>query len=133
MVIVVLANWRMAGMVFIGGSIGSMLRYLIHETAVDAYEYPSSELIALSIVNLFGSYFLGLTARHPLFDSPMRKAFFGVGLAGGFTTMSALTVFIDLEGLSPEIAVMLFAGVFCYAIGWHQGRRATKKREIRNA
>ena len=120
-------------MVFIGGSIGSMLRYLIHESAVDAYEYPSSELIALSIVNLFGSYFLGLTARHPLFDSPMRKALFGVGLAGGFTTMSALTVFIDSEGLSPEIAVMLFAGVFSYAIGWHQGRRATKKREVRNA
>ena len=133
MVIVVLANWRMAGMVFVGGAIGSMLRYLIHETAVNAYEYPSSELIALAIVNLFGSYFLGLTARHPLFDSQLRKGFFGTGLAGGFTTMSALTVFIDLEGLSPEIAVMLFAGVACYAFGWHQGRKASKRREATNA
>ena len=42
--------------------------------------------------------------------------------------MSALTVFIDSEGLSPEIALMLFVGVICYAIGWHQGRRAAKRR-----
>jgi len=119
-------------MVFIGGAIGSMLRYLIHEITVGAYEYPSSELIALSVVNLFGSYLLGLTARHPHFGSPQRRALFGTGLAGGFTTMSALTIFVDSEGLSPEIAAMLFAGVFCYAIGWHQGRRAQKKREAKN-
>ena len=46
-------------MVFVGGAIGSMLRYLIHETAVNAYEYPSSELIALAIVNLFARIEMG--------------------------------------------------------------------------
>ena len=124
----VLANWRVAGMVFIGGSIGTMLRYLLHEVIAARHEFPTSELLALTFVNLFGSYFLGVTARHPIFDGERRKAFFATGFAGGFTTMSALTVFIDSEGLSPEIALMLFVGVICYAIGWHQGRRAAKRR-----
>ena len=56
-----------------------------------------------------------------------RKAFFGTGLAGGFTTMSALTLFIDNQGLSPEIALLLFIGPATYAFGWHQGRRRAKK------
>ena len=115
-------------MVFIGGSIGTMLRYLLHEVIAARHEFPTSELLALTFVNLFGSYFLGVTARHPVFDGERRKAFFATGFAGGFTTMSALTVFIDSEGLSPEIALMLFVSVTCYAIGWHQGRRAAKRR-----
>jgi CrcB protein len=117
----------MAGMVFVGGAIGTMLRYLIGEAFGSSYEFPTSELLALVFVNLLGSYFLGLTARHPIFDSEKRKAFFGTGLAGGFTTMSALTVFIDSQGLSPEIALLLFIGPATYAFGWHQGRRKAKK------
>jgi len=115
-------------MVFVGGAIGSMLRYLVHEITVANYEFPTSEFIALGIVNLLGSYFLGVTARHPLFDSEGRKAFFGTGFAGGFTTMSALTLFIDIDGLSPDIALLLFAGPIVFGIGWHQGRRAAKRK-----
>ena len=115
-------------MVFVGGAIGTMLRYLIHEITVVNFEFPTSDFISLTIVNLLGSYFLGLTARHPIFDSEQKRAFFGTGFAGGFTTMSALTLFIDMEGLSPEIALLLFVGPIVYAFGWHQGRRAAKRR-----
>ena len=115
-------------MVFFGGAIGTMLRYLIHEITVANFEFPTSEFIALTIVNLIGSYFLGLVTRHPLFESEQKRAFFGTGLAGGFTTMSALTLFIDAEGLSPEIALLLFVGPIVYSLGWHQGRRAAKRK-----
>ena len=117
----------MAGMVFVGGAIGTMLRHLIGEVFGSTYEFPTSEFLALGFVNLIGSYFLGLTARHPIFATEKKRAFFGTGLAGGFTTMSALTLFIDIQGLSPEIALLLFIGPATYAFGWHQGRRRAKK------
>ena len=116
-------------MVFVGGAIGTMLRHLIGEVFGSTYEFPTSEFLALGFVNLIGSYFFGLTARHPIFATEKKRAFFGTGLAGGFTTMSALTLFIDIQGLSPEIALLLFIGPATYAFGWHQGRRRAKKVE----
>lgn len=123
-----LANWRVAGLVFLGGAIGSMLRHVLHDYIAGFFEFPQSEIIALSVVNLLGSYFLGLVTRHPLFFGNMRQAFFGTGFAGGFTTMSAVTMFIVVEDLTSDIALMLFGAVICFAAGWHQGRRAAKKR-----
>lgn len=123
-----LANWRVAGLVFLGGAIGSMLRHVLHDYIAGFFEFPQSEIIALSVVNLLGSYFLGLVIRHPLFFGNMRQAFFGTGIAGGFTTMSAVTMFIVVEDLTSDIALMLFGAVICFAAGWHQGRRAAKKK-----
>jgi len=124
----VLANWRVAGLVFLGGAIGSMLRHVIHDWVAGFYQFPTSEVISLGVINLFGSYFLGLTVRHPLFLTDNRQGFFGVGIAGGFTTMSAVTYFIVVEDLTSDIAIMLFGAVICFAAGWHQGRRAAKKK-----
>jgi fluoride ion exporter CrcB/FEX len=124
----VLANWRVVGLVFLGGAIGSMLRPLLHDFVAGYFAAPQSEIIALSVVNLLGSYFLGLVIRHPLFFGDLRQAFFGTGLAGGFTTMSAVTMFIVFEDLTSDIALMLFGSVICFAAGWHQGRRRAKKK-----
>ena len=121
-------NWRMLGYVFLGGSLGTMLRYLIFELINESVSYPTGELIAIFTVNLIGSYFLGVTARHPIFQSENKSSFWGVGFAGGFTTMSAVTLFVDYNFLTYEFAVMLFAGVILYGIGYHQGRRVAKKR-----
>jgi hypothetical protein len=41
--------------------------------------------------------------------------------------MSAVTLFIDSQGLSWEIAAMMFAGVLAYGIGYRQGRIAAKE------
>ncbi len=126
-----LANWRVAGLVFLGGAIGSMLRHVVHDWVASFYQFPTSEIISLGVINLIGSYFLGLTIRHPLFLTDNRQAFFGYGVAGGFTTMSAITYFIVVEDLTSDIAVMLFSAVVCFALGWHQGRRAAKKKEVK--
>lgn len=117
----------MVGYVFLGGALGTMLRYLISELIALNFPYPSSELIAISLVNLLGAYFLGLTAKLPYFQSFACKNLWAHGFAGGFTTMSALTLFIDAEGLSAEIAAMMFLGVLAYGIGYRQGRLAAKK------
>jgi fluoride ion exporter CrcB/FEX len=116
------------GLVFLGGAIGSMLRRILHDFVVGYFAAPQSEIIALSVINLLGSYFLGLVIRHPLFFGDLRQAFFGTGLAGGFTTMSAVTMFIVFEDLTSDIALMLFGSVICFAAGWHQGRRRAKKK-----
>ena len=123
-----LANWRVAGLVFLGGAIGSMLRHVLHDYIAGFFEFPQSEIVSLSVVNLLGSYFLGLVIRHPLFFGYLRQAFFGTGIAGGFTTMSAVTMFIVVEDLTSDIALMLFGAVICFAAGWHQGRRKAKKK-----
>ena len=123
-----LANWRVAGLVFLGGAIGSMLRHVLHDFVAGFAKYPEGEMLALATVNLLGSYFLGLVVRHPLFFGDLRQAFFGTGLAGGFTTMSAVTMFIVVEDLTSDIALMLFGAVICFAAGWHQGRRKAKKK-----
>lgn len=120
-------NWRMLGYVFLGGSLGTMLRYLLFEVINETFEYPTGELIALFVVNLLGSYFMGLTARHPYFQTEWCRNLWGVGFAGGFTTMSAVTLFIDYNFLTYEFAIMLFAGVVLYGIGYRQGRRKAKK------
>jgi fluoride ion exporter CrcB/FEX len=117
-----------AGLVFFGGAIGSMLRHVVHDWVASFYAYPTSEIISLGFINLLGSYFLGLVIRHPLFQSEYRQAFYGTGVAGGFTTMSAITIFIVAEDLTSDIAVMLFGAVVAFAAGWHQGRRAAKKK-----
>ncbi len=121
-------NWRMLGYVFLGGTLGTMLRYLIFELINESISYPTGELIAIFIVNLIGSYFLGLTARHPYFQFEWCRNLWGVGFAGGFTTMSAVTLFVDYNFLTSEFAIMLFAGVILYGIGYRQGRRVAKKR-----
>mgnify|MGYP001123087905 CR=1 FL=1 len=120
-------NFKMIGYVFLGGALGTMLRYLISEVIETNIDYPSGELVALTVVNITGAYFLGLTAKYPFFQSFFCKNLWAYGFAGGFTTMSAVTLFIDAEGLSWEIAAMMFAGVFAYGIGYHQGRIAAKK------
>jgi fluoride ion exporter CrcB/FEX len=117
-----------AGLVFLGGAIGSMLRHILHDFVAGFYVFPTSEIVSLSVINLLGSYFLGVVIRHPLFFGRNRQAFFGTGVGGGFTTMSAVTLFIVVEDLTSDIALMLFAAVISFALGWHQGRRAAKKK-----
>ena len=83
-------NWRMAGYVFIGGALGTMLRYFLSEAISVTAEFPTGELIALTTINLLGAHFLGLTARLPYFQTLWCKWLWAYGFAGGFTTMSAV-------------------------------------------
>jgi fluoride ion exporter CrcB/FEX len=118
---------KLLGYVFLGGVLGTMLRYLIFEAMAGLANYPTYELIALFIVNLTGAFFLGITARYPYFQLETCRNLWGVGFAGSFTTMSALTLWIDYQGLSVEVIAMLAAGFALYWFGFEIGRKAARR------
>jgi fluoride ion exporter CrcB/FEX len=104
-----------------------MLRYLIFEAMAGLASYPTYELVALFLVNLSGAFFLGITARYPYFQTEVCRNLWGVGFAGSFTTMSALTLWIDYQGLGVEVLAMLAAGFGLYWLGFEQGRKAARR------
>jgi CrcB protein len=106
---------------FSGGALGSLLRFAISEV--------NSTLVALWIVNILGALFVGFFAGHKWFKTESRRAFFSTGLAGGFTTMSAIAVLplgpnfdASLEGVS--IAAMIVVGMAAYWLGLKIGALA---------
>ena len=121
----------MAGYVFIGGALGTMLRYFLSEAISVSSEFPTGELIALTTINLLGAHFLGLTARLPYFQTLWCKWLWAYGFAGGFTTMSAVTLFADINGLTWEIFAMMFGGIASYGAGWHLGRRIQQRADAK--
>lgn len=118
---------KLLGYVFLGGVLGTMLRYLIFEASAQLADYPVYELIALFIVNLAGTFFLGFTARYPYFQSEVCRNLWGVGFAGAFTTMSALTLWINTHTLGIEVVAMFTAGFAMYWIGFETGRKLAKR------
>jgi fluoride ion exporter CrcB/FEX len=113
--------------VFIGGGLGSVLRYGV-SIGLAWLSLPSGylDLVATSVVNLAGAWFLGFVNGSGKFSRPSSKLFWGTGFAGGFTTMSGLVVITSGAelGLGPTgviywIAIMLqfVLGVFLYRIG----------------
>ena len=124
------AKLKMVGYVFLGGALGTMLRYLIFELIALQQAYPMAELTAIFLVNMLGSLFLGITARAPYFQTDTCRNLWGLGFAGGFTTMSAVTLLIDYQGLTWEFAVMLFGGVIMYGVGYRVGRQLAKEQDL---
>jgi fluoride ion exporter CrcB/FEX len=124
------AKLNMVGYVFLGGALGTMLRYLLFELIALQQSYPMAELTAIFLVNMLGSVFLGITARAPYFQTETCRNLWGLGFAGGFTTMSAVTLLIDYQGLTWEFAVMLFGGVFMYGVGYRVGRQLAKEQDL---
>ncbi len=124
------AKLNMVGYVFLGGALGTMLRYLLFELLALQQSYPMAELTAIFLVNMLGSVFLGITARAPYFQTETCRNLWGLGFAGGFTTMSAVTLLIDYQGLTWEFAVMLFGGVFTYGVGYRVGRQLAKEQDL---
>jgi fluoride ion exporter CrcB/FEX len=108
-------------LVFAGGAIGSSVRYSI-ELLVG--NLPQGQILVTSFVNLVGAALLGFVSAHRFFASPKQQAFWGVGLLGGFTTMSGLAVITGGPefGLSDPIYLLLVLmqlviGVAAYRLG----------------
>ncbi len=116
---------KSALLVFAGGALGSLLRFLVGEVL--------DNLVALAVVNLLGAAFLGwfngsVAAAKPKFTGSAPAQFWGAGFAGGFTTMSGLAMaFVLLTGSAPIILaasylVAMFAfGIFAYLGGFKAG------------
>ena len=101
---------------FSGGALGSLLRFAIAEV--------NSTLVALWIVNILGALFVGFFAGHKWFKTESRRAFFSTGLAGGFTTMSAIAILplgSNFDAIS--IGAMVAVGMAAYWLGLKIGSR----------
>jgi fluoride exporter len=118
---------RIIGAVFLGGAIGSALRYLIFLGVEQAsFTEPKTALVATTIVNLLGASFLGFVQATSLSRSDVRNSFWGSGLAGGFTTMSGLSLVTNSQDLGAfgngtifwaAVALQLILGVLAYWLG----------------
>jgi CrcB protein len=83
---------RIAVAVFLGGALGTLLRFLVGEIL---HRFGSSPLVPLLLVNVVGALILGWfaeRARHAAWWSTPVIAFVGVGLLGSLTTFSAFSV-----------------------------------------
>lgn len=79
--------------VFLGGATGSLARYLIWLGVEQAgVSLLLVEVVATAIVNIAGASFLGFVHSSAFKVSENKKAFWGSGFAGGFTTMSGLAL-----------------------------------------
>lgn len=120
--------------IFIGGALGSVLRYTMFVVIGDMLLSEWAELIILFLVNLAGAAALGVMARHPYFQNAFCRDIWGVGFAGGFTTMSAVTVFIDSTMLTEWAVLMLILGLIVYGLGHKYGRSVARRaREAQEA
>lgn len=125
---------KVLGAVFVGGALGTLARFGVLVTAESlAFAQLTQELVATSIVNLFGAWLLGFVHGIGSSRSELWKGFWGPGIAGGFTTMSGLaliTAGAEL-GLSGEsyfywiaVSLQLAFGVLAY---WWGNRIAARK------
>ena len=135
---------KLIGLVFAGGALGTLLRYLFAELTswivVDQNAFaigadwsasagseifnPAapqiatlSGIIALTLANALGAGALGWFNGDRRFNTDARRAFWSVGFAGGFTTMSGLFVWLIFVAQFPTIFTLfalaisvLFAG-----------------------
>jgi fluoride ion exporter CrcB/FEX len=86
------------------------------------------QLVMLFVVNLFGAAFLGFVNSLPAFASGSSKAFWGIGFAGGFTTMSGVALWVVASSadayLAPFTAIAMFiSGVAAYLLALRFGNR----------
>ena len=81
--------WNSAFVIFIGGGVGSVLRFLISSYITKKFE--TTLPIGTLVVNVLGSLILGLLAgyfvKHNLGDSKY-SLILTLGFCGGFTTFS---------------------------------------------
>lgn len=114
---------------FAGGALGTMLRVLL--TGL------TDPLIGLFIVNTLGTAALAFSNHAKFFDNQQQRAFWSVGFAGGFTTMSGIALWlaapiIDLENLL-WIFGMVMQGLVVYGIVTQLVKRSRESSEAQGA
>jgi CrcB protein len=116
--------------VFLGGGIGSVLRYLCNLFFARnfAYIFP----FATFFENILGSLFLGFVLGIFMIKTnlnPQMKLFLTVGIAGGFTTFSTFTfeTFSLLKAGHSSLAIIyplssIILGFFAVVLGFYLSR-----------
>lgn len=95
-----LSRYRGAWLVFLGGALGTLVRYLI-----DAFFEPVAGLaVDILLINLAGAFLLALVVGRitgvgtPTAQQMRFRLFFGTGAMGGFTTYSTLAFHVASLG-----------------------------------
>tara|TARA_B100000378_G_scaffold257612_1_gene236162 strand:- start:1621 stop:2004 length:384 start_codon:yes stop_codon:yes gene_type:complete len=106
----------MLAVVMAGGVVGVALREFAL-LPVAATEDAAAVPLATLVVNVVGSFLLGIVVvalgdRHPLW-----RAFAGTGMLGGFTTYSAFAVqSAEISASAPAWGVLLAVGAVCLGL-----------------
>ena len=114
-----------AGLVALGGAVGSLARWGLAEVA----QAPWGTVAA----NVTGSFLIGLLAASLFVRHPRLRLLLGVGLLGGYTTFS--THLLDAHGLLGEplqlaayVGGTLVGCLLAAALGLALGRRIAEAR-----
>jgi fluoride ion exporter CrcB/FEX len=142
---------KTTALVFAGGALGSVLRYVLTgltnwivadrnifqisfgwfaKSNFEEFDPTKSVvtslagIIALTLVNSLGTASLGWFNGDQRFASESRKAFWAVGFAGGFTTMSGLFVWLiftsqftaEITAFALAVSVLLSGLSYVFAV-----------------
>ena len=111
--------------VFIGGGVGSGLRYIIN-IYTQQTNYPQGGTL---FVNIFGSFLFGLFFVFFQNKTPIINVFLLTGVLGGFTTFSQFSFeVVQLQSVSNLNSIVyiifsLFLSIFALFIGIYLGNK----------
>lgn len=115
---------RVLLLTFLGGALGTALRYGLSLAVADT-------LLVLFAVNLLGAAALGWFNGDDRFFTDERRAFWSVGFAGGFTTMSGVSMFLFFGFFSISapliwVALMFALGFGAYWLALNSAQKLTR-------
>lgn len=103
-------SWPVLAAIFVGGGIGSMLRYAV--TVIVTQRFGPGFPWATLAINVLGSLIIGvvfeLSQTRALGVTPLVRIFLMTGILGGFTTFSTFS--LDIVTLAGERAGLLALG-----------------------
>jgi fluoride exporter len=119
----------LVGACAVGGALGSLARWAVAEAWPGE---PTTWPWATFTVNVVGCLLLGLLLGSPLGQDPMRRAFLGAGVLGGFTTFSTYALQVKVvtdDGHGGTAALYAAASVVACLVAAHVGRRLAERRD----
>ncbi len=113
----------------VGGALGSLARWGVAEV------WPGTPTVfpwSTFAVNVVGCLLLGLLLGSTAGQDPLRRAFLGAGVLGGFTTFStyALQVLITTDdGHGATATIYAAASIVACLLAAHAGRRLAERHD----
>jgi len=107
-------------LVFIGGGLGSALRYIFNRLIPDG-SFPYSTLT----VNMIGSFLIGVIVGYLISNNMLKSDYYYfliIGICGGFTTFSAFSLenlnLLRSNDLLNSILYILTSVFFCIVLAY---------------